>query len=796
MNDMSWNIDQRQPSPYLVTPLARIRWAEHRFRVEDADDGCFKLLCTDGTGTRRILPKDEIERLVDTGAIVIEHGHFNLDGSIADTGFFNRVLAAYPIEKQIRALTDLEWVKALDEDHRAGKVKLYADKNELVLPNGALPLNVWIAANLATIHKRSRLALRIVDPTMPKKPRKGGKTNEVHPPGVTQLKANLRKFRGPAFNVTHLVDRWDNCNQGGKRLAFDVQEAMLEVVNELFARNSRFTPAQVRKHIAAKLTASAGKTVKGPCHEAVARYISTLDNGRLMLGRFGFKRAREMRGSNAPGPVYTRVGEMILMDCWKVDMITLLKRAGAWMHMSRAQKRAWGLRRRVCLCVAIDAATRVVLGLAFGLSETPELSRRVLRMIVSDKTDEAEVAGCLAPPTRPIGMEGLRTDSGIAFRHGFFVSAALSLVDHLKVGIVGKPWRQGIMERFHRTPKDQLLAYFDALTHGNPVARGDYDAMSDAHTTLEVLGTAMFRWANDVHKMQEHRGLANQPPSNRLEETIAATGMKAAPSDDHKRFAFGLEVERQLTSQGFTYLGIEYKAAWLAKLFSRQGQRKLKMRLKVDPCDLGRISVFWEGGWHTVDGPADFRRVGVTAWKRTRKALAMRHGAQAAINFPIVARALLDIHAWGARERLEAGMIDMTYDNKKLADEADSIQLRVIYSPTAEQHGKPDKISRGAFGKGFATSDTGIAEIGDDTGRLLVLDTDFSEETVSNPLDDANPHEAAAPSAPDENKVIEDTGDDVDDPIEQQAETFTKEVVAPIMTSLADLIKSMEGDIE
>lgn len=771
MNDMSWN--KQEPSPYLVTPLARLRWGVDHFRMIDANEECFVLECTNGTGIKRKLDRNDVERLVDCEALVIEHGHFDLNGSVAEGKAFNHVLASYPIVKQSRALEDLEWVKALHEDHLAGKVKLYIDLERLVLPCGAVPINVWIPANLAKIRERCRLARQIVDPTLPKKPRKGAKTNDVEPPGVTQLKANLRKFRDPSFNVVHLVDRWDNCDQGGKRLSFEVQDAMLEVVNELFARNTRFTPAQVRKHIAAKLTLDAGKTVAGPCHEALARYLSTLDNGRLMLGQFGFKRAREMTGSNAKGPVYTRVGEMILMDCWKVDMITLLKRSGLWMHMTRAQKKAWGLRRRVWLCVAIDAATRVVLGMAFGLSETPELSRRVLRMVVSDKADEAEVTGCQAPPTPAIGVEGLRTDSGIAFRHGFFVSAALSLVDHLKVGIVGKPWRQGLMERFHRAPKEQLLPYFDGLTQGNPVVRGDYDAMADAHTTLEVFGDAMFRWANDSYKMQAHRGLDNQPPANRFEETVAATGMKAPPSDDLKRVAFGLEVERQLTAQGITYLGIEYKARWLAEMFKRQGRKKIVLQVKIDPCDLGRISVLHDDVWETVDGPTQFRRIGVTAWKATREALARRYGKQAEMNFGIVAQALMDIKAWGARERLEAGMVDMTYDNLKLKAEADAIQLHVIYSPTPDQHGRTVNITGGGFGKGFVTSGEGSAVVGGEARSVFSPDTHVPEAEISDPLEDANPHE------PVEDPMTEPDLDEVEDDEEPAPDVVESASVKP-----------------
>jgi len=86
-------------------------------------------------------------------------------------------------------------------------------------------------------------------------------------------------------------------------------------------------------------------------------------------------------------------------------------------------------------------------------------------------------------------------------RHGYFVASALSLVDHLKVGIVGKPWRNGLMERLFRTPKEQLLPYFSGLTFGNPVEKGDFDAMADrlklAPTRAKITGNNWLRQRHD-----------------------------------------------------------------------------------------------------------------------------------------------------------------------------------------------------------------------------------------------------------------------------------------------------------
>lgn len=784
MNDFSWMMDSDEPPEDVVTPLARIRWDGVRFKVIAANPERFVLECSDGTRTRRELERADVGRLVRTKALVIEHGYFKPDGTAEERTGYGDVFAAASLKDQITALSDIDWARELDRDHSAGLVKLYADGRE-VLPCGAMPLDRWIRLKTSTMDERFRTLMQVATIKKPKRPRKGQPKNGINPPGVTQLKQNLARFRSPDFHPTQFLPK-NGKNGGRSQLPEWKRKVLKEVAEELFARGTRFTPAQVRENVATALTLEAGHNVNAPCHETVARFISRLDQGRLMLAQFGFKRTREMRGSNANGPVYTRVGQMVLMDCWKIDLVNLLKKTGIWMHMSAEQRKFWGVRRRVWMCVALDAATRVVLGLAFGLAETPELSARVLRMVVSDKSDIAEATGCTTAPPRPVGIEGLRTDSGVAFTHGFFVARALSLVDHLKVGIVGKPWRNGLIERLWLTTKVQLLPYFSGLTHGNPVARGDFDAMADASAQLEAFGDGVFRFFNDVYRLKGHRGLDKQPPIDRFEETINATGFKKPPNEIVKLVSFGIERELPLTSEGITNLVVQYKAKWLAELF-RRGQVK-HMRVKIDPCDLGRIAVFHEGRWHVVDGPVEFLGVGATVWERKRREIARRHGAQAAVRYLDVARALADIKDMGARERANAGMIDTTYNDEKLKAEADRIQLHIIYDPTPDQHGASSGITKGAFGKGFATSGNGVAEVSKDSGSLFDASEPLPEIVVTDPLDDVPP--ASIEQGVD--GISSGSHDTGTTPSKPPRPRKAKPAKLPVMLSLADLKKSFE----
>ncbi|HEV7291343.1 MAG TPA: hypothetical protein VGN79_03400 [Devosia sp.] len=383
---------------------------------------------------------------------------------------------------------------------------------------------------------------------------------------------------------------------------------------------------------------------------------------------------------NSEGPRYSRFGEMVYMDCWKIDIVVRLKKLGIWMKMTAAQKKEWGARRRIWICVAIDLATRMVIGIGFGLSECTELTRRVLRMAVSDKSAFVEATNCLAPPPPNYGVEGLGTDSGEAFLDDHFRIPALTLVPNTKIGIVKKPWRRGVMERLFGTIKNQLLPYFDGLTFGNSVERGDYDAMGNATMFLEEFGTAFFRYLNDVYHLQGHRGLKKQPPVNRAIELVESTGGPDTYTNELLRFAFGINATLPLTDEGLTFAGIRYRTEWLRQL--HPGLRE--MRVKIDPIDLGCISVAHAGLWHTVPGPVELCGTGLTQWRSVQAQLARKHGEQAKLNFPIVAKALISFGKLGAAARIKAQIHDQSYDSVTVLEAARSLRIQPMYRPAVQ----------------------------------------------------------------------------------------------------------------
>jgi len=390
------------------------------------------------------------------------------------------------------------------------------------------------------------------------------------------------------------------------------------------------------------------------------------------------------------------------------------------------------LRRRIWVSVVIDAFSRVILGFAFGLTESAALNRQALRMAVSDKTLYAQRAGCKTPPVPPIGIEAILTDVGTSFQGAEFFVPALTLTRNTNIGPADAPWLRGLKERFFKTVKEQLLVFFSGFTFGNIVARGDYPAEERASLEVSELGNEFFLYVNDVYNLSQHDGIDGQVPIERFKQGFNVRGGADVPSKDEVRLIFGVDLWLPLTRQGVCFAANQYRSAELADFLSRRGPQS-RMRAKVDPVDLGRISVFFEGAWHTLFGPRCMENVGLTDWCIECNALKRRYAAEAAVYEDIVADALLRLQRKGAEARLRSQILDLNYDNYAVADAARRLKLRVRENGSPTTDGELLAYDSSS-GEG-ATETTGV----DPEYIEVFIDPDAQELPSDRYADDADP---------------------------------------------------------
>lgn len=720
-----------EPVHTQLHPLSRFHLEQRRWRLEghSISRAVYCLECADGSGIQRELPFADVDALIATKQLLIEENVFAPDGTLARKGHPAEGLVSASPRDQVLALNNLAWAEEAAADHKAGRFVLY-DRPDGRPTNdkGALTASAWIRSKVGVVADKLRQLTVLQSPEPPKGKRKNRRVVAIDPPGASSLKSLLATYKAPGFHIGQFVARWDRCDQGGLRIAREVEELILSTTETLYASEGRMNVSGLVQHIRAKVRTELGPKFRAPGRSTIERRLKALPHWRLIATRFGFKRMREKSGSTSKGPRFTKIGEMLYMDCHKVDVVVLLRKLGIWGALNRAERRFWGSRRRVWMCIAMDAASRLVVGIGFALSESPELTRRVLRVAMENRIDYDSAVAANAPGLPPVGWAALTTDSGVALTHPWFRVPALHLIPDVKVGIVGKPWRQGAKERLFRTTKDELLPYATGLTFGDPKAKGDYDAMERASIMLDQLGNMYWRYFRDVNALKGHRGLRGQPPINFAAEALEAMGAPDAASDELLHVAFGHDLRLPLTSKGLTYRGVCYQSSWLARLFADGGSKDL--RVKLDPVNLGRIFVLHEKHWQLVPGPVELQGRGLTEWIAFTKTLQRKHGAQAEVNFSTVAKALLHFEKIGVEARLAAKLSDQSYHSDEVERAGHSLELRIIYRPLPTVVTSLS-ISAGAYGAGYDTAD-------DLDEGVLLAEPHTPEETAA---DDVPEHE-------------------------------------------------------
>ncbi len=685
--------------PDYIPPTARLFWMAHHFRIASTHTDRYELECLDGYENPRTLPKAKVVGLKQSGDLIIEPFYFDWDGKPAKANSPIHMLASKPPAEVRQTMLAYTKAKLLDRAYKAGKVTLYETQPKPCSDrrrrhSGKVTIDVWLKENEAII-QAACYPFYLLDPDAPKpnaKPRVG----QQGLPAIgsaSKIKKDRAKLATRNFKITDLSPNIDAMRRGGRKIAPDMAAFVKVQIRQVMLRPERMNLSQFRRHVGAELRdIPSMKKRTPPSRGAIENLIENLDSARVIAAWFGIKKATEGSTIVTEGMEYSYPGELVLMDCWKIDLVARLTEQGGWIFVSDPDLKEWGVRRRLWVAWVIDACSRAILGLALGLSESSELTTRALRMAASNKELQCLDADCEATPIPPIGFDGLLTDIGDAFTHPYFMVPALSLIPNADVGPGDNAHLRGLLERFNGTVKQYLLSYFTGTTFGNVVAKGDYNAMERASADVETLGRALWLQVNDVYNLSAHRGNDGQPPINRFEDRFLSNGVADPYSEERIRVAFGREFMLPVTRQGVCFASNYYVSGRLQSYLRDNGKQKngrpRKVRAKIDLSNLGRISVYFEGDWHTLAGPRRMENIGFTDWQLTRQRLRKLYGEQAEANADIVASALRKLERMGTAARLKSQIRDMSYDSEEVVKAVNRIRLRIKEDETPTEVGR------------------------------------------------------------------------------------------------------------
>jgi len=494
--------------------------------------------------------------------------------------------------------------------------------------------------------------------------RAGSAANDLeapfHRPSASQLRKWVLRFERLGSTPDALIDRYRRSGNRTPRLDGEVQ-GLIKRLALTYCDNRRVTGKsiweKVKKELAELNAQRANENATAlplPSLKAVYRAIQKLDAFRVMAGREGKERARKHFATVHEGIRVQRLLERVEMDEWEVTLATLLIDTETWKRMTPAERQQVE-RVRCWVTVAIDCASRCILAMHLHMRAPSRASSiAALQMTTQDKTPLAVASGLTTPWFMRGRIDFLSTDGGPAFKDHLFRSTAADLGVNHEFARPEHPADRGTIERFFETLEFYMSAEFSGRTFRNPVERGSYSSGFEASITVDQLRDVLPAIVARYHN-SEHEGLGGETPLNAWKRLANECEVRPAPSPSQARHIFGIRTMRRVGLRGIRFLGLYYQSREVHELRRTINQRPVQIR--VDPEELGHISVLTSEGWVTAPCVEDFA-VGLTAseWIAASTRLRMRFTAEAAIARPAVIEAIEVIRELSRRAHETAGL--------------------------------------------------------------------------------------------------------------------------------------------
>lgn len=525
------------------------------------------------------------------------------------------------------------WVNALQSTLRAGKVVRTEASVAACLPT--LEAEVGVRYRKATRETaRSRAGRQVKDRDPPCAKTLLRWLIEYERGGATPL-ALLRKRRAP-----------DTYRQ---KLPADVQEIVREAVSGYLSRKRptvTMIVAEVKDRVVALNAQREAQDLPLraiPSAATIYRRVKAIDPFLTTVQRDGADAARRKFGFYEGGVAVLHPLQRVEIDDGQIDVMTFFTAIGVLDSVPADLRGRFDVGRR-WLCLAIDCATRCIVG--FKLTDRPtwRSALDVVRMITEDKTAISRAAGCDFDWDQHGLPHTLVSDQGPNYIAPDFRMPLADLSICIETPAAGMPHLRGKVERTFGRIWSQFAARVPGRTFRDPTERGDYPSKRQAVLTDDELARHLVRFIVDEYHQVKHAGLGEETPANAWKRLAAEHGVSPPPDANSRRVAFGIELVRKVERHGLRAHGISYTCPELQAAFLHGRQRDY--RLRIDPHDLGHVSVLIGNDW--VPAKATSAAVAGMSLDELQVIVRERRNRfkeQAHLNDRIVARARSDMRA-------------------------------------------------------------------------------------------------------------------------------------------------------
>ncbi|MDC0657806.1 DDE-type integrase/transposase/recombinase [Leisingera sp. SS27] len=368
----------------------------------------------------------------------------------------------------------------------------------------------------------------------------------------------------------------------------------------------------------------------------VRRRIEELNRFETCAARHGLAVAKNKYGPYGQGLEVEAPLQRIEMDEWQIDLLAILDASGVDASDPKFDELKTG---RFWVCVAIDAATRVILAVKLAKTPSVETALATLWLAMRSKSQISADLGCQREWVQHGHIFNVVVDNGPSFVNPEFKAALSDLGIGYEVLPAGVPKLRARVERVFRSLGTMLMPFLTGRTFGNPQERGDYPADKYVVHTAESIVELLVRFVVDAYHHRSHQGLAYATPADTWDRLERKFGHSPAKSPHVLRHILGVPLQRQLGRHGVLVCGIAYNSVELARYFQRCGGAQVDVRL--DPEDLGHLSVWFDDAWHTLKaGIAQAVGISLSVWEAAAQDFRRRNRSDARLHVDVVDAAL------------------------------------------------------------------------------------------------------------------------------------------------------------
>lgn len=622
-----------------VTLNDRLTINAQTYRLQHETETGYAFECSEGDGPQIHLSYHEFEALLSQSDVVFEPGFFLIGQIDARLNADLESLHFRRPEVCGRVVWRYAWVSVAAHFATKHGMKKTDHSIKEFMPQ--------MEAHVNELARASRRKWRA--------PRAGRKSQFRDPPCSKTLRTWMKRYERGDCSYLALVPRTHRSGNKNDRFCLVSTRLLGDCVSAYLTRKrlSKKQVADLCKLRFTKLNAdreAEGKpALRIPSRRAVERAIARLDPYFTFVQRHSVEAANRKFALYETGISASYPMERIEIDEWKVDLISILAARGALDNLSDEELAQLDRGRR-WLYLAIDCATRCVVGMRLAATPNSEDAYALLSDVTRDKTDLAIAAGCQSTWHHFGGLGTVCTDNGAAFVDDLFSMSILEAHGHPDTPPGGLPHLRGRVERIFGTFGTTLMPHLAGRTFSNTQDRGDYPSEKLATLTDDTLMQILTLYVVDVYHNTPHRGLHGETPNNCWARLSKEKGIVPKLTETTRRRAFGQRERRKVSGRGVELFGINYACPALQDFFLHSHDQEVEIRVSLE--DLGWVLVHVDGKWHPAHALQKcFEGVCYDDWQDAARELRLKYKADAQLHEHVVAAAIVKIIEINSREQ-------------------------------------------------------------------------------------------------------------------------------------------------